>query len=296
MRKVAIVALLVAGAVADFNPNWPYKQDMPCQQCIRSGYDFCVNGTFGGAEPVGTLANCWEKGTTPEVQLPQGGKGDGYICSNAMDKTNAIVAGCLPRIAQQQIGNLCGNYFVDLSYNQSLDSRYIQQFPVGNSCSYRVFSTCGYPTAYLRVLNPEITQDYDVAYSYETGLQRDEDYDTIWDYTRTSDFHDSFQSGTPAALDFISQGYGATQIDKAEFDTCKSKNRNLYIIITRIKNSTKPAVESEHFLSENARQLQGPFINFHDLELGFVSIQGGNAKLLGALSFAMVALLSVFAF
>jgi len=73
MRKVAIVALLVAGAVADFNPNWPYKQDMPCQQCIRSGYDFCVNGTFGGAEPVGTLANCWEKGTTPEVKLPEGG-------------------------------------------------------------------------------------------------------------------------------------------------------------------------------------------------------------------------------
>jgi hypothetical protein len=126
MRKVAIVALLVAGAVAEFNPAWPFKADMPCQQCIRSGYDYCVNGTFGGAEPVGTIATCLEKGTTPEVLIPQGGKGDGYICSNAMDKTNAIVAGCLPRIAQEQIGNICGNYFVDLSYNQSLDSRYIQ--------------------------------------------------------------------------------------------------------------------------------------------------------------------------
>lgn len=102
--------------------------------------------------------------------LPSGGKGDGYICSNAMDKTNALVAGCLPRVAQEQVGNICGNYFVDLSYNQSLDSRYIQSFPVGNSCSYRVFSTCGYPTAYLRVLNPVIAKDYDIAYSYETGL------------------------------------------------------------------------------------------------------------------------------
>jgi len=111
-----------------------------------------------------------------------------------------------------------------------------------------------------------------------------------------SDSHDSFQSGTPAALDFISQGYAAVKIEKTEFDTCKSKNRNLYVIVTRIQNSSAPAVESEHFLADNARQLQSPLITFHDLELGFVSIQGGNAKILGALTFAMVALLSVFSF
>ena len=215
-----------------------------------------------------------------------------------MDKTNALVAGCLPRIAQSQVGNICGSYFIDLSLNQTVEARYVSDFPVGNSCSYRVFSTCGYPAAYIRVFNPEITQDYDIAYSYETGMQRDEDYDTKWDYTLQSDWHDSFQSGTADALDFLSQGYtsGNPPIDKAEYDTCKSKNRNLYVIITRIKNSTKPAVQSEHFLSENARSLQGPFIKFHDLELGFVSVQGSNAKFFTALSFAMVALLSVFAF
>lgn len=144
-------------------------------------------------------------------------------------------------------------------------------------------------------MNPQITQDYDIFYSYQTGMQRDEDFDSLWNYKLTTDSSSSFQSGTADSLDFISQGYGADQIAKAEFDGCKSKNRNLYITITRIQNSTKPTV-GESFLSENARQLQGPLINFHDLELGFVSIQGGNAKLLGALSFAMVALLSVFAF
>ena len=295
MRKFAIAALLVVGATAS-NPAWPFKADMPCQQCIRSGYDYCVNGTFGGVQPVGTIATCIEKGTTPEVQIPKGGKGDGYICSNAMDATNAIVAGCLPRVAQEQLGNICGEYFVDLSYNQSLDTRYIQTFAVGNSCSYRVFSTCGYPAAFVKIMNPDIAQDYDIAYSYQTGMQRDQDFDSLWNYELTTDAHNSFQSGSAEALDFLSQGYTSDQIPKAEFDGCASKNRNLYVTITRTKNSTKPAVES--FLSESPRLLQGPgpLIKFHDLELGFVSIQGGNAKLLGALSFALFAVLSVFAF
>lgn len=297
MRNIAIAALLVVGATATYNPNWPYSADMGCQKCIRSGFDFCVNGTFGGAQPVGTIATCLEKGTNPEFQIPVGGKGDGYICSNAMDATNAIVAGCLPRVAQEQLGNICGEYFIDLSYNQSLSTRYIQEFAVGNSCSYRVFSTCGYPAAFVKIFNPEIAQDYDIAYSYQTGLQRDEDYDTLWDYTLKSDAHDSFQSGSTDALDFISQGYSSDQIAKAEYDKCASKNRNLYITITRMKNSTKPTT-AETFLSESPRLLQGPnpLIKFHDLELGFVSIQGGNAKLLGALSFALFAVISVFAF
>jgi hypothetical protein len=293
MRKVAIVALFVAGIVADFTPNWPYKADMPCQQCIRGGYDFCVTGTFGGEHPIGTTSTCYDKPQTPEVQIPESGKGNGYICSNGMDKTNAIVAGCLPKNAQDQQGNICGPYFIDLSLSQSLDSRFIQSFPVGNSCSYRVFSTCGYPTVYMKVLNPQITKDYDVFYSYQTGMQRDEDFDSLYNYKLNTDSPSSFQSGTDASLDFISEGYTANQIPKVDFDACNSKNRNLYITITRIQNSTKPALEEESFLSENARQLQ---TKFHDLELGFVSIQGGNAKLLGALSFAMLALLSVFAF
>jgi hypothetical protein len=38
-------------------------------------------------------------------------------------------------------------------------------------------------------------------------------------------------------------------------------------------------------------------VRFYDLEIGFYNIQGNsNAKILGALSFAMVALISIFAF
>ena len=128
-------------------------------------------------------------------------------------------------------------------------------------------------------------------------MQRDVDFDTLWDYKLTTDGHSSFQSGSSDAMDFLSEGYIASEVPKVEFDGCTSKNRNFYMTITRTKNSTKPAVES--FLSESPRLLQGPnpLIKFHDLELGFVSIQGGNsAKLLGALSFALIALLSVFAF
>ena len=100
-------------------------------------------------------------------------------------------------------------------------------------------------------------------------MQRDEDFDTDYDYTLKTQGLTAFQSGTPDAIDFISEGYssGASIIPKAEFDGCSSKNRNLWITITRTKNSTK-SVQS--FLSENARSLQGA--KFHDLELGFVSI------------------------
>lgn len=128
-------------------------------------------------------------------------------------------------------------------------------------------------------------------------MQRDEDFDTLYDFNKTTDGHNSFQTGTEGALEEVSQGFGATAVSKDDFEKCASSNRNLYITITRIKDSTQK-VNAEAFLSEESRMLQGPspFINFYDLELGFYSIQGGNAKLLGALSFALFAVISVFAF
>jgi hypothetical protein len=77
------------------------------------------------------------------------------------------------------------------------------------------------------------------------------------------------------------------------YQGCKEANRNLWIAVTRTKVTPQPASSGE-FLAENARQLQA--LNY-DIELAFTTIQGGSfAKSLAAISFALAAVLAVFAF
>ena len=292
MRKIIAASLLVAVAVCDYAPVFKYAADMPCQECVRGGYNFCVYGTVNGGGSR-NVANCSETDLTPNVNFPNAGMPNGYVCSRGIDETSAIVAGCMPRAAQEQVGNICGEYFIDLTSQTTIDARKIPKFPVGNSCTYRVYSKCGYPAAYLRVLNPNITQDYDIFYSYQTGFTQTEDFDADWvTFDKTTDSKSAFQSGTDAALDFISEGFNNDEVPKAEYDKCASKNRNLYINIIRVKDST-PKLTEEHLVEGRVLQTL-----YNDLELGFVAIQGGkdSATFLGAISLALLAVLSVFAF
>ena len=46
--SLAVAALLAVGKAAPF---FPFKADMNCQQCIVSGYDYCITGTIDGSSP-----------------------------------------------------------------------------------------------------------------------------------------------------------------------------------------------------------------------------------------------------
>lgn len=181
---------------------------------------------------------------------------------------------------------------IDLSLKESFDVRQIKNLPLYESCTYRVFSTCGYPNAAVKILNPILANDFDIHYSTQTGKQRDEDLASEWQLDDKVDWSGAFQSGADGALDFISEGYTNPKVDATTFAKCNGPNKNLWITVTRVKVSTN-AVQSESFLSLTPRELQG--LNQYDIEFGFASIQG-NAKFLSAISLALVALLSVFAF
>jgi hypothetical protein len=43
---IALVALLATGTNAAYtNATMPWTVDMDCTACIRSGFDYCINGT-----------------------------------------------------------------------------------------------------------------------------------------------------------------------------------------------------------------------------------------------------------
>lgn len=285
---IAAAALLIVGVVA-YTPAIPFAADLDCTSCIRGGYDYCIYGTSDGKTPTGNTWECLKEAKNPEYVFPSDGKPNGYVCSNAMaSKTAAIIAGCRPAINQAKPESPCGSYAIDLSTVSAFDTRSIQSLPVGQSCTYRVFSTCGYPNAAVKILNPVIAQDFDINYAAEAGLGLDEDLASDWKLDTKVEWEGAFGTGTDDAMDFVSQGYSSPMIAKADFDKCKQPERNLWITVTRVKVTPNPTT----FLDMTPRQLQ---TKFHDIEFGFASIQG-NAKFLGALSFALVALLSVFAF
>jgi hypothetical protein len=111
---LAGLALLATGAAASYsNATIPWRVDMDCTACIRSGYDYCINGT---SKTQATQWNCSNHPVTPEFILPDGGKPNGYVCSGALsDQVNAIINGCRPYIADQEHRGLCGDYWIDLT-------------------------------------------------------------------------------------------------------------------------------------------------------------------------------------
>lgn len=166
--------------------------------------------------------------------------------------------------------------------------------PLLGACTYRVVSNCGYPTVALKIDNATFANDFDVIYGTRSNIQRDADLGSDFELSDTNvEWEGNFQTGSASALEFISQAPSSAKIDDDTFKTCKGATRSLWLTITRTKVSTPtPAL-----FEMTPRQLQvGPGVLSYDIQVGFTSTQGSNGKILGAISFALVALLSVFAF
>jgi hypothetical protein len=104
------------------------------------------------------------------------------------------------------------------------------------------------------------------------------------------DWTGAYQTGNEAdQYKLITDGMSKPKVE--DLNKCNLKTQNLYVVVTRTK-VTVPAAETD-FLSATPRQLQGGLTP--DFEIAF-SLTEGNAKFLGALSFALVAVLAVFSF
>lgn len=207
----------------------------------------------------------------------------------------AIIGGCRPQVNNVNTG--CGEYFINLNEGE-YGLRQIAKMKANSSCTYRAYSTCGYPSVQLLIRNSTIAGDFDIAYAAETGLTPDNDLGSTWNVTQVTDWNNSLNSNSSQLPEYISQGYYSPRLGDDEYNNCDAAPRNLWITITRTKVSTKQAQLNSEFLALTPRSLQtGNGTLFYDVELAFTKIQGGSfAKALGAFSMALVAVLSVFAF
>ena len=162
MIKITIAVLALLGfASAGYinNAGIKYNSQLDCTSCIRGGYNFCY-GIGPGLNNNGTAVSwtCDEKDRTPNMNISKdGGVAGGYVCSRGMaDEMNAIINGCRPYM-HQNLGDYCGPYIIDLSENNNFaESRNIKSLPVNSSCTYRAFSTCGFPEMKFRINNDAI--------------------------------------------------------------------------------------------------------------------------------------------
>lgn len=294
------VALLV-GVQAQYRnaTNIKWAVDLDCTSCIRAGFDYCIYGDLEEGTPTGTNWNCSATAVNPSIVWPDKSINNGYVCSNGLaDQMTGIIAGCRPAVNNPVD---CGSYMIDLT-DSSFHNVSVKNLDVNQSCTYRVFSPCGYPAAYFTIRNQTIIGDFDVAWAAQTGIQRDDDLGSGWDHTQATSWTGSMASGDVNGLsNLLSYGPSQPKVNDVDFRFCNSSARNLWLTVTRTKVTPAPkAVEllSEDFLAETPRQLQraDPGLRYFDIELGFTHIQGGFAKTLGAISFALIAVLSVFAF
>jgi hypothetical protein len=135
------------------------------------------------------------------------------------------------------LGGSCGEYFVDLRYSANI-ARNVDKLPVNASCTWRAVSNCGFPAANIRVINQTYLNDFDVAFTAYDGLLPDEELNG-WEFNWTSNWFGTFQTNSnsaPAGL--LSQGYDNDEISEANWLGCNGTVRNLYVTVTRTKDSS----------------------------------------------------------
>ena len=297
--SLAIAALLfsaVLGASTGGYTNAPitYFRTLDCTSCIRGGYNYCL---IIGGKGNGTLSSweCDDRDRIPNAFInntdPDGVAG-GWLCSHAMaDQMNSIINGCRPW-ANQNLNDDCGSYFIDLSGKSDYSiGRSVQDLPVNSSCTYRAISTCGYPQASWRVNDPKIAGDFDIAYASMDGLAASNELDG-WEFEQTTDFRGSYASNATMEYTHISQP-SKGMVGDSQWGTCKGLVRNLWVTITRVKDS-----DPQPTMAQNSRQLQfyPNGTKFADFDITFTNSRGSNASLLKVVSVAFAAGLAALAF
>lgn len=271
-----------------------YLKSLDCTSCIRGGYNYCL---IIGGKGNGTLQSweCDDRDRIPNAFVnntdPDGVAG-GWLCSHAMaDQMNSIVNGCRPWF-NQNLKDDCGSYFVDLSErNEHSIGRSVQDLPVNSSCTYRAISTCGYPQASWRVNDPKIAGDFDIAYATMDGLAPSNELDG-WEFEQTTDFRGSYASNASMEYTHIRQPSKAMIAD-SQWGTCKGIVRNLWVTITRVKDSDPQATMER---AERQLQFYPNGTKFADFDITFTNFRGSSASFVKIATVAFAATLAALAF
>jgi hypothetical protein len=202
---------------------------------------------------------------------------------------NAIVGACRPYVNQNRNDD-CGSYFVDLSEKGEFSvGRSIIELPVNSSCTYRAWSTCGYPQFSYRVNKPKIAEDFDVAWAFMDGLSPLNELDR-WEFDQMTDYQNSSTTYQGAEYVHVRRALNGS-ISETQWNECKGIPRNLWVTITRVKNSD-PKGELR-----TARELQyyPNGTNFADFDITFTNYKN-SASFIKVISLAFVAVFAALAF
>ena len=185
---------------------------------------------------------------------------------------NAIVGACRPWINQNHNDD-CGPYLVDLSDSNSFTlGRSVQKLPVNASCTYRAVSKCGYPEVYFRVHNQTLQNDFDVAWATNEGMGPSDDIEGFdrqwtpaWNGSKHSDANTEFyQLGQASRTDVE-----VKTIDSDQWNLCTSTYKNLWVTITRTKDSSKATKETAPRSLNSLGQFQPGGALYPDFDVSF---------------------------
>jgi hypothetical protein len=159
MKLLVISAALASLAVAKWNnASIEYESKLTCESCIRGGYEYCDfysdDGTGKIAKNSSSECFLFPKQNDTSITQPGTWNETGYFCSRwFLSKINAIVNQCAPQ--QAPVRNpYCGDYLVDLSSRSNFSSGIIiDKLNYNETCTYRLYSTCGYPAMKYRIVN-----------------------------------------------------------------------------------------------------------------------------------------------
>jgi hypothetical protein len=80
---------------------------------------------------------------------------------------------------------------IDLTHDDAIQYRAVGKLGLYQSCTYRVYSSCGYPSALLQLKSQWMQGDFDVAYS-AAGWNFDQDFDTNYARNTSIEWSGSF--------------------------------------------------------------------------------------------------------
>lgn len=101
---------------------------------------------------------------------------------------------------------------------------------MNNSCTYRVHSNCGYPSA-VYSSQESLAGEFDIIYGTLDGMAIDDDLDQ-WSFFQNTQQHANMYSNSTSAQAYIAQS--GPRISDSNYTTCNDIDRNMWITITRI--------------------------------------------------------------
>jgi hypothetical protein len=159
---------------------------------------------------------------------------DRWVCGGAFDDQVIAINNICYQYTPDHRADQCGEYLIDLTADASVNFKTITQLPLDTSCTYRVHTKCGYPGA-IYGGDTDISGQFDIIYGTQDDLELTADLNQ-WEFFQSTGQQGALASDVHIGAAHIFQS--GTKISDTDFKNCTSKDRNMWLTITRLNNGT----------------------------------------------------------